>query len=67
MLSLPEDLHFLVVTNTVSKDVDLREKCRRMVRPGKMPHAQLGMRVGAKMHHCSLFPCSSCMGFSMGL
>lgn len=67
MLSLPGDLHFLVVTNAVSEDVDLQEKRRQMVRPVKMPHAWLGMRVGAKVHRCSFFPSGSCVGFSMGL
>lgn len=62
MLGLPEDLHFLVVTNAVSEDIDLQEKRRWMVRPGSMAHAQQGMRVGAKVHHCSLFPSGSCTG-----
>lgn len=31
-------------------------------RPGSMAHAQQGMRVGAKVHHCSLFPSGSCTG-----
>lgn len=66
MLSLPGDLHFLVVTNAVSEDIDLQEKHRQLVRPGKMPHAQPEKRVWAKMHHCSLFPSGSCMGFITG-
>lgn len=67
MLSLAGDLHFLVVTDAVSEDVDLQEKRRRMVRPGKMPHTRPGTRVGAKVPHCSLFPRGSGGGFSTGL
>lgn len=67
MLSLPGDLHFLVVTNTISEDIDLQEKRRQMVRPGRMPHAQLGTGVKEKMLHGSLFPSGPCAGFSTEL
>lgn len=49
MLSLTRHLHFLVVTDTVSEDVDLQEKHGWMVRPGRTLHA--GARVGVKVHH----------------
>lgn len=42
MLSQPSYLHLLVVTNAVSEDVDLEEKCRWVVRLGRMPHTWLG-------------------------
>lgn len=49
MLSLTRHLHFLVVTDTVSEDVDLQEKHGWMVRQGRTLHA--GARVGVKVHH----------------
>lgn len=43
MLGQPRYLHLLVVTDTISKDVDLQEKCRWVARPGGVPHAWLGL------------------------
>jgi len=67
MLSLPGDLHFLVVTDTVSEDVDLQKKHRWTLWLDKIPHARPGTWVRVNMHHCSFLPTNSCVGFSTGL